>query len=370
MLDSNKVKKKLSTEDIIKLCCTLQGDDTVYYDSEGHPIFNTCICHGGDSNKLYFYPETNLFHCYTCGDSYDIFELVSRANKVDFLEAYKYVVRFFNIKERKKSPEEEETPLIDDWDIFQRIDDFEKESTPIIKNSAIAENLLEYFYPLAAPEEWIKEGISPEAMRKFGIRVDTALNKIIIPHRDIDGNLIGIRGRSFNPIEVEEGKKYMPVSIENDIYKHPLGKNLYGLYENKETIAKLKKACVFEAEKSVMQIATLYGTDNNFAVATCGSSFSETQADLLLKLGVEEIIIAFDADHVGDRAAQDTMDYEQKLINIAKPYLPYLNVSIIFDFDHILPHKASPSDCGLEKFEQLYHQRIRLNFTQNTDKRK
>ena len=45
MLDANKVKNKLSTEDIISICCELQGDNNIYYDAQGHPIFNTCLDH-------------------------------------------------------------------------------------------------------------------------------------------------------------------------------------------------------------------------------------------------------------------------------------------------------------------------------------
>ena len=33
MLDSNKVREMLTTEQVIQLCCELQGDDTYYYDN-------------------------------------------------------------------------------------------------------------------------------------------------------------------------------------------------------------------------------------------------------------------------------------------------------------------------------------------------
>ena len=219
---------------------------------------------------------------------------------------------------------------------------------------------MEYFYPLAAPVEWLKDGISASVMRYYNIRVDVALHKIIIEHRNIDGKLIGIRGRTYNPKELEEGKKYMPVFIEGDMYNHPLGRNLYGLCYNKKVIERIKKVCIFEAEKSVLQIGSMYGVDNNWSLAVCGSNISQDQIKLILSLGVEEVIIAFDADHTGRRGDPDTIEYEKKLLNVASPLLPYVNVSIIFDYDHLLPHKASPSDCGKEIFETLYHNRVRL----------
>ena len=41
MLDSNKVKEMLKEEDIIKLCCYLQGSDEYLRDAYGNPIFST-----------------------------------------------------------------------------------------------------------------------------------------------------------------------------------------------------------------------------------------------------------------------------------------------------------------------------------------
>ena len=366
MLDSKKVKEKLTTEDVIKLFCSLQGSDDVLYDAQGHPIFCTSICHGGDSDKLYYYPETGLTHCYTCGRSADVFEIVQSALGVGFREALDYVVKFFGIRElgfdSQSTPE-----LTDDWDIFRRIQDYDEGNEDNTESGEqalgdIPENLLEYFYPLAAPQEWQKDGISIDVMRAYGIRIDTALQKIISAHRDVNGKLAGIRGRSYDPRDLESGKKYMPVFIEKTIYNHPLGKNLYGLYNNKDVIARTRKAYVAEGEKSVLQLATMYGLDNCFAVATCGSSFSKEQMKLLLDLGVNEIILGFDREFEGGRGAPDTVEYEQKLLKIVSPLLPYVNVSVIMDYDHILPQKKmSPTDAGKEIFEKLYHQRVRLS---------
>lgn len=359
MLDSNKVKKRLTTENVIELCCTLQDDRNVLYDAQGHPIFNTCLCHGGDSDKLYYYPETQLFHCYTCGDSYDIFSLVQRAKGCEFRDAFRYIVDFFQLR-GFRDDSDEDPPLSDDWDIFQRIKDCETNGVVREEAPPMPENLLEFFYPLAAPQEWQRDGISPQVMRAFGIRIDSALQHIIIPHRNVRGELIGIRRRSYDPLEVASGKKYMPVMIEGDIYRHSLGSNLFGLYENQRVIHNTQKVLVAESEKSVLQLASMYGLDQCWAVATCGSSFSQTQMSLLLELGVSEVVLGFDHEFTGGRGADDTVAYEAKLLKVVAPLLPYVNVSVIMDYNGLTKYKDSPTDCGREIFEQLYHQRIRL----------
>ena len=356
MLDSNKVRDMLTTEQIIDLCCYLQGDSTYFFDAYGHPIFNTCLDHkNGDSWKLYYYPETKLFHAYTRGESYDLFELVRRAKEFDeFYDAYRFVVDYFKIKDDGSS--QKAASLTDDWNIFQTIQDYSKERDTS-QNKTVQENLLEYFYPLAAPWEWQKEHITPEVMRYYGIRVDSALHKIIIPHRDIDGNLIGIRGRTYDPFELEEGKKYMPVFIQGEMYNHMLGKNLFGLYENKETIKKIKKVLIVESEKAVMQCASYYGVDNCFCVATCGSSLSQDQINLIMQLGVTEVILGYDREFQGHYGDPDTDKYEEKLIKTVKPLTLYFNTYIIMDYDHLTGYKDSPTDCGKEILEKLMKQK-------------
>ena len=357
MLSAEQIKNQLSVDDIIKIMTHLQQDDTVLYDSQGHPIFSTSVCHKGDSFKLYYYNETKLFHCYTCGKTSDIFELVQKTKEfTDFMDAYNFVVKFFNIK--NDGFHEQQNELTSDWDIFHDMEDFNKISATDNSIMPIQENLLEYFYPLAAPVEWLKEGISADVMRYYGIRVDTALHKIIIPHRDMNGKLIGIRGRSYNPIEIQDGKKYMPVFIEGDIYAHPLGKNLFGLYENKDTIKKVKKVLIVEAEKSVMMAASFYGVDNCFCLATCGSSLTQAQIDLIMSLGVTEVILGYDKEYTGRRGEPQTEEYEKKLLKTIQPLSQYFNTYIIMDYEGLLDYKDSPTDKGKEVLEKLLKQKI------------
>lgn len=363
MLSSSQVKEMLTVDDIIQLCCYLQGDDTYFFDSQHHPTFSTSLDHeGGDSYKLVYYDESKLFYCFTRGTSYDVFELVRRATGIEeFYDSFKYVCEFFQL--RDSNAEENSNDLIDDWDIFNQIDDFEKEKVDI-PNAPINENIIDYYYPLAAPTEWIKDGISPEVMYHFGIRIDAALQKIIIPHRDIEGHLIGIRGRTFDPFELLKGK-YMPVKIEETWYTHSLGKNLYGLYENKETIKRLKKVLVCESEKAVMQCATMYGIDNNFCVATCGSNLSEDQMNLLIQLGVEELVLGYDKEYTTGRGEAETLAYFNKLVNHVQYLTQFMEVFIIMDYDNLLNYKDSPTDHGSEVLEKLMKNKIRVGTITN-----
>lgn len=388
MMTSQEVKDKLTTDDVIKYVTEHLGSDEPEYAGD-IPVFQT-ICHNPahcGKHKLFYYEDSKQFHCYTeCAENFDIFGLTCRAKGydpiMDFRKAYGEVCEFFHlngpqIKFGFTNDDDDDGELAGGWSILKKYKDFTAETKPI-ELPKVQENLLEYFGPPVAPSEWLREGISSEVMYDYGIRVDGALKKIIIPHYDVDGNLCGIRGRSFDPQELAEGKKYMPVYIENDCYKHPLGQNLYGLYQNKEVIRRLKKVAVFEGEKSVLLCGSYYNKyrydvdpitgmvtriceNNNFSVATCGSSFSTQQLKLLLKLGVNEIILCYDKENDDDRVSTLTKEYEEKLLRLASPLTTYVNVYVVMDYDGLLGYKDSPVDRGRQTLEKLMKQKQKVS---------
>ena len=119
----------------------------------------------------------------------------------------------------------------------------------------------------------------------------------------------------------------------------------------------MKKAIIFESEKSVLKYATYFGWNNNISVACCGSNISSHQIQLLLDCGVEEIIIAFDRQFqaIGDD------EFKHLKINLLKTRTKYKNfvtISFIFDKNMVTQYKNSPIDEGKEKFLQLFKERI------------
>ena len=127
----------------------------------------------------------------------------------------------------------------------------------------------------------------------YEISYDPSADGIVIPHRNIDGKLIGVRERTLIK-ENEIYGKYRPAFLNHKLYNHPLGYNLYNLNNSKNNIAKIKKAIIFEGEKSCLLYASYFGIENDLSVAVCGSNLTSYQVDLLKNLEVKEIIIAFD----------------------------------------------------------------------------
>lgn len=359
-MNAAELKKQLTADDIKEFIVKVLKQEEPTDDNHGNLIFNT-FCHGGDSHKLYYYDDSQLFVCYTNCGSFDLYELIQKAGFAnDFIGAYQLVCDFFGYNPFGTTEIDVEPThtLTSDWDLLARIDAIGKNTKKKKQETLVLpENYLELYTP-EVPALWYDQGIHPQAMKKFGIRMDIGAERIIIPHRDLNGNLIGIRCRNCNEEELEYGApKYMPVFIEQTPCNHPLGDHLYGLYENKATIQRLKKVVVFEAEKSVMLAESYYG-DNNYTVAVCGSNLSDTQVNLLLSLGVEEIVIAFDKEGNDYMASEQTMTYKEKIESLAAKFAPYVQTYYVMDYYDKLGPKDSPADRGREILEFLLKHKI------------
>lgn len=356
MLEAKDLLKKLTEENVVKILESIGG--TLYSPFNGREMIFFSLCHEGgeDRPKLYCYPSSENgfdFHCYICEFHGNIIDLIMHVKKCQFLDAFKVVrevLGVFSWSNHKKSFGE--IPILSN-DYWKLLRSTKVKKTEFVGLTPYDEKVLGLFtkdYHIS----WIKDHITIKSMEKFGIGYYSPQNAITIPHRDINGNFVGLRKRNLDEYLVSLKLKYMPMKIQGIEYTHHLMFNLYGIFENKNTIKKVKKVCLFEAEKSVMQIESYY-EDNNWSLALCGGSFSKYQRDLLLSLGVEEVIICLDRDWI-DRDDFKYALFKKKYMNIAQKLAPYMNVYIVEkDMDRLLDLKESPSDKGKEAFEELLH---------------
>ena len=317
------------------------------------------ICHNpineAESMKLYWYQNNKIFRCYTeCNEAMSIFQLYKKFmainhHPVSDQEAEDYVRKCL------KHPIAA-TPYYHNRDDFDRAKYQFTTHIPILEE--YPREVLTYFVKYYHPA-WLKDGITPEVMDKFQIKFSISQNKIIIPHFDINGRLIGIRGRALNPTEIEESGKYRPIQIGQQLYTHPLQFNLYGIYEHQNGIRRRKSAIIAEGEKSVMINNTFYGELSN-AVACCGSTFNKYHVSLLTDiLGANEIVVALDKEYT-DWRSEKARKYRARIEEMCKRYHNQAEFSYIWDYDNLLEEKDSPFDKGKEVFEYLYKNRIKV----------
>lgn len=320
-------------------------------------IFPTC-CHNleGGSPKLYYYKNTKLFHCYTeCAETFDIFTLLQKMKRLRGEEiSLKEAISLCDLDASYIKIEDRNFSCIEDIKYMQRLNN---SYIPDLVNSdfKIYDNkiLKKFSFDYAGLMPWIQEGISIEALQKFNIKYDSYRNAIVIPNFDYEGKLIGIRERFLNPQDVEKGK-YRPLYDNGILYNHPTGRTFYGIYENHKTIEKKKMCVIFEGEKSTLLYGTIFGVNNNIALATLGQNITQDHIQHLLKMGVCSVILAYDTDYEDYKQLREV---ENKYIEKAKILAPYFNVSILMDYDFLLPYKSSPIEGGQEIFNKILKNR-------------
>lgn len=355
--NKEEVKELLELEDIYNLFEYFNAEPQMY----SSYIVAKTICHNGDTHKLYYYENTQLCKCYTgsCG-SFDIFELVRKIEPdLDLNKAIYFVVNFFNLQSKLEDVDADEYS-IEDFKIFKN---YNKLNEIEIKNDKVRlPQIINYIehYPCPHILNWEKEGISYDVCKFMDVRYNPVNGSIIIPHRDSDDRLVGIRQRTL-VTEDEIYGKYRPARFQGQLCNHPLAFNLYGLNVAKNNIRNLRTAIVVESEKSVLQYISYFGTKNDICVAVCGSSLSRYQFHLLLDLGIQELVIGFDKDFEFFEG-EDFENVTNKLQKIYDKYSCYVNVTFLFDNkeDNVLGYKDSPLDKGKDVFLHLWRNRIVL----------
>ena len=364
--DKHEVRSQLTLNHVFELLEEWGGEPE--YTNFG--IVSSTICHnqpGEGSRKLYYYSNSDLFHCYTgCENpSFDIFELTIKINQIqnniewDLNDAVRFVAQRFGIS----GSEEDDSglPQLEDWKYlanYSRIQELSAKSFDIVLKEYDKTILSRFNYNIKILP-WLNDNINQNALDIAQIGFYPGGDQITIPHFDINNRFIGLRGRTLCQAEADRFGKYRPLKVHGIQYSHPLGMNLYGLNWSKKPIKTIAKAIVLESEKSVLQYITAFGLDNCIAVACCGSSISAFQINSLINAGAKEIIIAFDRQfqEIGD---DEFKKLKNKILRLAKRYGNYVGISSIFDKNMITSYKAGPLDEGVDKFLQLYKERIIL----------
>lgn len=369
-LNKDQILNSLTLEDIKQIVVYL-GSAEPRCDSKGNYIFQT-ICHNppspNNSYKLYYYHEPSnehngrVFHCYSgCGESFDLIQLVIRANRnqgknYTWYKALRWIAQFTGQLDSAVMEESQDKIHVEDFSWLQNIKQAQKRKRGVNTLKEINENILEMFCYIPH-REWLRDNCSCEALGRYGIGYYGLTNQIVIPHRDKDERLIGIRGRFLDVADIEAIGKYVPLQINGQFLSHQLGSNLYGIDVTQDKIKSCKKIMLVEAEKSCIQAYSYFGNDS-YVAAVCGSSISLSQRKLLLDyLGVTEVIWAPDRDY----HAADSWEAEawlQKQLKVLAPLVPYVKVSLIADSKDRLGYKDSPTDRGKDILLELLEEKI------------
>ena len=295
------------------------------------------------------------------GHNPDIFTLVQYNMKLKgFRDSFQFVCKILGLEGKTKDDIAAEIEAFDTYDYT--LSDEEQEAQELAeelkqeeaKNRIYQEALKDdiRFFNGCVPylhDSWCKQGILSLTRVKFDIRYSYNRKRIIFPIRHyLSGEIIGINTRT-----IVENYQELDIPKYKSTKYYPKSKNIFGLFENRESIIKSRFVTIFESEKSVFKRDTVgKHTGDYTAVAIQGHVLSDDQAKILGDMDLSEYIVSMDKD-----VTLGEIEYMcSKLYAYGAKKVTY-----IYDTDGLLGEKDSPVDKGYKVYQQLFDSRIYCN---------
>ncbi len=350
MIDIQSLKSQLTDDRIIELMDAM-GAPLMKADSN-NLIFPSICHHGADCQahkpRLYYYIESQSWFCFVCHFSGDTISLVQHVKHLDFNQAVSYICLILNLQVGQIEQNEQ----LDNWIELRRfLPNAEPEPDKLLTYDKSILSLFDHLYP----QEWLDYGISADILDKFGIGWYARQACISIPVM-FNGQLVGVRGRYTRAQDVAKGK-YRPIcTLNGTVLKLATSQVMYGYDQNKVAIEKSRQVVLFESEKSVLK-APSYNLHN--ALAVFGSNISKQHIQLLLKLGVNDVVLAFDSDY--KQVSDDEFKFfVVKMKKLATKLKPYFSVSIVYNNQGYDMYKCNMMDIPYEQAMKLWESRVKF----------
>ncbi len=264
-----------------------------------------CPFHQDDTPSFYVSPELNIYHCFGCGKSGDIFNFVMEYEKVSFPESLKILGNKVGIEIGEF---EGKNKVL--YSIHESACEFYQDSLlkspkvlDYLKKRGINNKIIDEFKLGFAPSgsEFLKEArkkfkiddlITAGIVKKTqGELKDRFFLRLMFPLFSPSGQIIGFGGRRLS----KKGPKYLN-SPDTPIHKK--GRNLYSIYHTKEEIRKKSGVILVEG---YFDFLSIYQSGIKNSVACMGTALTNDQAELLSRYA-DEVIIFFDRDAAGKAA--------------------------------------------------------------------
>ncbi|MBF0516751.1 MAG: DNA primase [Nitrospirae bacterium] len=325
-----EIKSRIDIVDIIS--------DYVGLNKSGTSFKGLCPFHAEKTPSFVVSPEKQVFYCFGCGMGGDVITFVMKEDGISYNEAIRKLAERAGVKLtplNAQNVQEREVLL----QIHKSAAAFfrghlrkSEKALGYLQRRGIAKESIERFSIGAAPEGWDgllrhlhKEGFHDRHLRLCGVVVykensqfDFHRDRIVFPIHNASGDIVAFGGRA---IEKDFEPKYLN-SPETPIFQKK--RVLFGLNAAKEAMKTAKHAIIVEGYIDVV-MCHQYGFAN--VVAPLGTALTEDHVRLLQRF-TKEVIVVFDGDEAGIRAAKRAMPVILKEGLVVKALL--------------LPHNSDP----------------------------
>jgi DNA primase len=316
-IPDNLVEEVRARGDLVEIV-----SDVTTLKRSGRTFRGPCPLHGGEGPNFSVDPVLNVFKCFTCGESGDIFSFPMKHFGMGFLEAVRWVAARVGIEipeDDRNAPHEdphselyEANAFASEWFRSRLLDPEEgRTARDYLAGRGITAEASERFGIGWAPEGWAglsaaaaAHGIRREVLVGLGLvkepasggrePYDSFRGRIVFPIESLSGRVLAFGGRVIAPVEAHV-PKYLN-SPESPVYHK--GDVLYGLRWSKGPIRKEETALVVEGYMDYVSVAS-HGIEN--AVAPLGTALTQPQAELLSRYA-RRVILLYDSDTAGLKA--------------------------------------------------------------------
>lgn len=282
----------------------------------GKNYFGVCPFHNDKNPSMSVSSERQIYTCFSCGATGNVFNFVMEYENVSFLEAVKIVANKagidVNIGQVKSTINNNNSDLYEIYEISQKFYqnnintvDGKKAKEYLLKRDITDDIIKEFGIGLSLKKKDLltnilfKKNYSHDSLLKSGLVVkneygynDIYYNRIMFPLWDLNGRIVGYSGRIY---EGEDTSKYINTR-ETEIFKK--GEILYNYHRAKNECRQKQVVIVMEGFMDVIRAYTI-GVKN--VVAAMGTAVTKNQAMLIKKMA-REVILCFDGDAAGNKA--------------------------------------------------------------------
>lgn len=294
--------------------------------SKGKNYFGVCPFHDDHSPSMSVSKEKQIYTCFSCGATGNVFKFLQDYENISFMEALKKCADMagieLNISDSKPKINKNKD-LYDIYELAHKIyqnninTEYGKKAIEYLNNRKLSNEVIKTFeIGLSLNKSDLitnllkKKGYSDKTLITSGLvnennfkLNDVYKNRIMFPLFDLSGKVIGFNGRVYNG---ETENKYIN-SKETPIFKKR--ELLYNYHRAKDECRIKKSVIIMEGPMDVIRAYTV-GVKN--VVATLGTAFGNEQAMLIRKLS-SNVILCFDGDDAGLKATKSAINELSKL---------------------------------------------------------
>lgn len=284
---------------------------------QGATYFGLCPFHNEKSPSFSVTPGKQMYYCFGCGEGGNVYSFIMKYENYTFLESVKMLAERAGVQLPETEYTEEERKKSD---LKAALLDINKQAAMYFHHQLKSEKGkigLDYFYSRGLDQETItrfglgysnktsddlyryfkQQNYSDDLLKETGLfafsekgTYDKFWNRVMFPILDINNRVVGFGGRVMG-----EGEPKYLNSPETKIFEK--SRNLYGM-----NFARVSRKPYLLICEGYMDVIALHRAGFTNAVAALGTAFTQQHA-MLIKRYVKEVVLTFDSDGAGQKAA-------------------------------------------------------------------